>query len=53
MPQTQKRKCEVSFGELISFLSMNEEYSPASSNSMQNVRSKGGTLEKNTFKRSA
>src|ERR1039458_6890467 len=32
MPQTQKRKCSVSFGELISFLSMTEEYSLTSSN---------------------
>src|SRR5208282_3174868 len=27
MPHTQKRKCSVNFGELISFLSMREEYS--------------------------
>jgi hypothetical protein len=30
MPHTQKRKCSVNFGELISFLSMNEGYSRAS-----------------------
>src|ERR1700676_3759142 len=27
MPQTQKRKCSVNLGELISFLSMSAEYS--------------------------
>jgi hypothetical protein len=27
MPQAQKRKCSVNFGELISFLSMTEAYS--------------------------
>ena len=27
MPQTQRRKCSVNLGELISFLSMSEEYS--------------------------
>jgi hypothetical protein len=30
MPQAQKRKCSVNFGELISFLSMTEAYSRTS-----------------------
>lgn len=35
MPQAQKRKCSVNFGELISFLSMTEAYSRTSLNHIQ------------------
>ena len=44
MPQIQKRKCSVNFGELISFLSITEEYSLASLNYMLNyIRTPEGT----------